>query len=32
MEPIQAQMVYCCAEQWMSGFFHQVEPWGTACA
>lgn len=28
MEPIQAQMVYCCAEQWMSGFFHQVEPWG----
>ena len=28
MEPIQAQMVFCCAEQWMDGFFHQVEPWG----
>ena len=28
MEPIQAQMVFCCAEQWMSGRFYQVEPWG----
>lgn len=28
MEPIQAQMVFCCAEQWMGGYFHQVEPWG----
>lgn len=28
MEPIQAQMVFCCAEQWMGGWFYQVEPWG----
>ena len=28
MEPIQAQMVFCCAEQWMGGYFHRVEPWG----
>lgn len=28
MEPIQAQMVFCCAEQWMDGYFYQVEPWG----
>ena len=28
MEPIQAQMVFCTAEQWMNGYFHQVEPWG----
>ena len=28
MEPIQAQMVFCCAEQWMGGYFYQVEPWG----
>lgn len=28
MEPIQAQMVFCCAEQWMGGCFHRVEPWG----
>ena len=28
MEPIQAQMVFCCAEQWMGGLFHRVEPWG----
>ena len=28
MEPIQAQMVFCCAEQWMGGYFHQIEPWG----
>ena len=28
MEPIQAQMVFCCAEQWMGGRFYQVEPWG----
>lgn len=28
MEPFQAQMVFCCAEQWMSGYFYQVEPWG----
>lgn len=27
MEPIQTQMVFCCAEQWMNGWFHQVEPW-----
>ena len=28
MEPIQTQMVYCCAEQWLGGRFHQIEPWG----
>ena len=28
MEGIQAQMVFCCAEQWMGGRFHQIEPWG----
>ena len=28
MEPAQAQMVFCCAEQWMGGRFYQVEPWG----
>lgn len=28
MEPIQAQMVFCCAEQWMGGRFYQIEPWG----
>lgn len=28
MEPIQAQMVFCCAEQWMGGLFHHIEPWG----
>ena len=28
MEPIQAQMVFCCAEQWLGGRFHQMEPWG----
>ena len=28
MEPIQAQMVFCCAEQWLGGCFHQIEPWG----
>ena len=28
MGPIQAQMVFCCAEQWMGGHFYQVEPWG----
>ena len=28
MEPIQAQMVFCCAEQWMGGLFHRIEPWG----
>ena len=28
MEPIQAQMVFCCAEQWMDGYYFQVEPWG----
>ena len=28
MEPIQAQMVFCCAEQWLDGFFYRVEPWG----
>ena len=28
MEPIQAQMVFCCAEQWMDGWFYQAEPWG----
>ena len=27
MEPIQAQMVFCGAEQWMNGFFCRVEPW-----
>ncbi len=27
MEPIQTQMVFCCAEQWTGGFFHRVEPW-----
>ncbi len=25
---MQAQMVFCCAEQWMGGRFYQVEPWG----
>lgn len=28
MEPIQAQMVFCCAEQWLDGFFYRVESWG----
>ena len=28
MEPIQAQMVFCCAEQWMGGRCWQIEPWG----
>ncbi len=28
MEPIQTQMVFCCAEQWMSGYFYQMEAWG----
>ena len=28
MEPTQKQMVYCCAEQWMGGHFHRVEPYG----
>ena len=28
MEPIQAQMVFCCAEQWLGGRFHQMELWG----
>ena len=28
MEPNQTQMVFCCAEQWMGGFFHRLEPWG----
>lgn len=28
MDPIQAQMVFCCAEQWMDGLFYQVEPFG----
>ena len=23
---MQAQMVFCCAEQWMGGRFYQVEP------
>ena len=27
MDPIQAQMVFCCREQWMNGFFYRVEPW-----
>ena len=27
MEPIQAQMVFCCAEQWMGGYFYRTEPW-----
>lgn len=27
MEPIQAQMVFCCAEQWINGYFYRVEPW-----
>ena len=21
-------MVFCCAEQWMGGLFHHIEPWG----
>ncbi len=28
MEPTQKQMVYCCAEQWVGGHFHRVEPYG----
>ena len=28
MEPIQTQMVFCCAEQWKNGYFHQMEAWG----
>lgn len=28
MEPIQRQMVFCCAEQWLGGLFHGVEPDG----
>ena len=28
MEPIQTQMVFCTAEQWMGGYFHRVEPRG----
>ena len=28
MEPNQAQMVFCCAEQWMGGRCWQIEPWG----
>ena len=28
MEPLQTQMVFCCAEQWMGGLFHHIEPWG----
>lgn len=28
MEPIQVQMVFQCAEQWMGGLFYQIEPWG----
>lgn len=28
MEPIQAQMVFCTAEQWMGGLFHGIEPVG----
>ena len=28
MEPIQKQMVFCTAEQWMGGLFHGIEPWG----
>ena len=28
MEPSQTQMVFCCAEQWMGGYFYHMEPWG----
>ena len=28
MEPIQTQMVFRCAEQWMGGLFYQIEPCG----
>ena len=28
MESIHAQMVFCCAEQWLGGLFHHVVPWG----
>ena len=28
MEPVQAQMVFCTAEQWMGGLFRGIEPVG----
>lgn len=28
MGPIQTQMVFCCAEQWIDGLFYQIKPYG----